>query len=183
MRGWFNQFTRHKLSALGIPTTLEPRTEEESWSTPLISESDAEEWETWSHETRKYFLPTTGMSAYYDMRNHPDYHREKKGWDFDIVLMNPNEYEKYVKNAILEIKPDANHWIIYDSKIENLEDAIENESRLPMLSLDYREAVGGFCQEGRHRTEIMKRIGVEEIPVFVVWDIDDVCPVEEVKEI
>ena len=107
---------------------------------------------------------STGMPFYDEMIDNPDYYREKKGYDSKIVMMSPTEYMK--SNAKI-------HKSTYSAQVDNLDqdriveiaDKIKSSgSKMPILVLDFARNE----QEGRHRSQIAKRLGLTEIPVLVV---------------
>lgn len=181
-RGWFNQPYRHSLASKGVQTSrgrtdkLESISEyEESWFN-WIDEDDIQMWKSWPEETRRYFVPTTGLPWYIDLRRKPKYHREKKGIDFDVVLMSPDRYREIVVEGF--DKPEYKSWSISEQNLNKLKrKVLDNKERFPMLTLKYTR--GCFNQEGRHRAELMDRMDVNKVPVVVAWDTDE-PPIKEV---
>ena len=113
----------------------------------------------------KYFKKdSTGMPFYDEMIDNPDYYREKKGFDSKIVMMSPAEYMKGSAKI---------HKSTYSAQVDNLDsdriieiaDKIKSSgSKMPILVLDYARN----DQEGRHRSQIAKKLGLTEVPVLVI---------------
>lgn len=142
-----------------------------------IKEEEQDLYSSWSEELKKYFMPTTTLPKYWDMRHNPEYHEEKKGLVYKIVLMPPERYKELTIKGFPYDKDQS--WGIGESNIDKLRQYMKNGSRFPMLTLDYSR--GFFGQEGRHRAELMIRTGVSKVPVMVVWDADKSPPIKEVK--
>lgn len=168
---------------------LEPRTEfEEEYLFPVINWNREAHEELYSHfpkEIKKYFLPTTGVSEYDIHFGDKTGIEEREGWTFRVVMMRPERYKELTREGFIyelsrEVHPDL-VWDINNEKMDRLENALAREGRLPIPYLNYREIKGGFTQEGRHRTELMIRKGVDKIPVVVAWDVDDEPPIREVR--
>ena len=113
----------------------------------------------------KYFKKdSTGMPFYDEMIDNPDYYRERKGYDSKIVMMSPAEYMKGSAKI---------HKSTYTAQVDNLDpdriaeiaDKIKSGgSKMPMMVLDYARNE----QEGRHRSQIARKLGLPEVPVLVV---------------
>lgn len=157
-----------------------PRTHfEEKYLMHRIKPEHRDIYNNWPPEVQKYFLPVTGMK--YDMFVvRPDYHH-RKGYDWDIVLMPPSKYIDYSMQGKKEFwNLSEDEFVFSEESINKLRrEAIEEGGRMPMPQLDYSHDT--FMQEGNHRAKLMERMGVDKIPVMVVWGIDDKTPVTEVK--
>ncbi len=183
---WRNDPIRHGLASRGVETVsdmksygeseLEPRTEfEEKYFFNHIGEEEEKIWKKFPHDIKKYFLPLPNFSIYYDMINKPEYFERAKGKTYDIVLMNPERY----KDLVIEgFGYGQRGWATTENRVDELKEIVEEGERFPMLSLDY--SGNSFNQEGRHRAELMQRLGLDKVPVFVVWDVDDNEPIAEV---
>ena len=200
---WRNDNYRHALASRGILTTLKHDFESmDSQNLEFKPQSEYEDslfynmkllgmypvykelYESWPAEVRQHFLPTTGLPKYDDMFANAEYHRDKKGLDFDIVLMSPEEYKRLVQKGFEMEYGEGNYWeeSISEKKIQKLRHVVGSGERLPALTLNYHKVPSYFdpdkisqyfTQEGRHRAELMMRMGIEKVPVFIIWDIED----------
>jgi hypothetical protein len=121
------------------------------------------------------------MPDYNDMLKDPEYFKKNKGKQFEIVMMSPDEY---IKRAIKGFKDhgeaaDPMSHVRGSDKVSKYAEKMKNGEKFPMLTLDYssRRSFSGqkrknFSQEGRHRAEAAKTIGVSSVPVMVVKDTD-----------
>lgn len=201
-KGWKHEPYRHGLASKGIKTTsnntldkikseiefkdkcnfeFKPNSEYEEGLFNLMSlygklSEYKKIYDSWPDEVKKHFLPTTGIHT--DLFAKPEYHRDKKNIDFDIVLMSPQKYKQRVLEGFeKEDEPSTWNTAIFDDRLQELRHIVEDGERFPMLSLDYHtiynqdgEIIQQFTQEGRHRAELMMEMGVSQVPVMIIYD-------------
>lgn len=113
----------------------------------------------------KYFKKdSTGMPFYDEMIDNPDYYREKKGYDSKIVMMSPADYMK--GSAKIHGSDYTRQLQMADpATVDDIVTKIKSTgSKMPILVLDYARKE----QEGRHRSQIARKLGLTEVPVLIV---------------
>lgn len=138
-----------------------------------IKDANIEEWQTWSEETQQHFIPATGM-LYDGWISRPDYAERAKGAKIEVVEMTPKEYQNIAQNSFDKYR-SGGHFVPEEDNVKGLQGVIQEEKRLPMLSLDYTR---GFDQEGRHRAMAAEREGIDKVPVVIAWDVEEGKPPE-----
>ena len=122
----------------------------------LESEEESQSIEIFSKES-------TGMSDYDEMlTGDPEYFRENKGKEFEIVEMSPEEYLEKVKAGFGKDEITG----IEESSKGKIREAINAGYKIDMPTLDYSKE--SFTQEGRSRAAVAIDMGVEKMPVMVV---------------
>lgn len=107
---------------------------------------------------------------YYDgMLKRPEYHERAKGVTFDIEYMRPEKYLRKVAREIFKTSyEDAVTYMIEDELIDEYIEAAKGGDKFPMLILDYYRN----SQEGRHRAYVAKQLGIKEVPVMIVKEVE-----------
>lgn len=181
--GWRFESTRHALASYGINTTYEPLGKyEEDYFYPRMDEKRIKIWESWDEELQNNFVPITGMGFYDDCIGKKEDFERRKGKTYEIIYMNPERYKEIVVDRLKrKHKEDYYPGMAWDSAIDEgvIKELKQADDRFPMPTLEYDGDY--FSQEGRHRTELMIEKGIDKMPVYVVWNVDDEAPLEEVK--
>jgi hypothetical protein len=135
-----------------------------------------------STEIDMFDRSTMGASGYDEIMKNPEYFKKEKGIDYKIIDMTPDEYLKTVKDyqfkGFVKSNPDKdiktlkdywykNHDWRDEDNIQKYIKAVHQGSKFPLPYLVHHND-GGFSQEGRHRAEVAKRVGLTHIPVVVI---------------
>jgi len=138
-----------------------------------IKDAHIDEWKEWDDETQKHFIPVTGMFLDGWIAR-SDYAERAKGAKVKVVEMSPEEYQNISRESFDEYRRGG-HFIPEEDNVRELQDVIQEDKRLPMLSLDYTR---DFDQEGRHRALAAERENLDKVPVVVTWGVDEGVPPE-----
>lgn len=182
MKGWHGESVRHSLASRGIRTVLEDKNKNKSirnpYEEPLGStekyisewsvEEDREKWKEFPKDTKQFFMASSDLPMILEMRAKPEYFEEKKGILSDLVLMSSNRYKDLVIEGFDGDQYRAWDGAVNENHLEKLIEIIERGEKFPPLYLKYKD--GYFNQEGRHRAELMKRLGVSKVPVIIIRD-------------
>lgn len=112
------------------------------------------------------FSRKTGLPLYDDMLKSPEYFREKKGKEFEIVEMSPSEY---IHQCALGFKTNEEN-LRKTRDVNYFEKMLEGE-QFPMPLLDY--SGNHFGQEGLHRAMAAEYLGIRKIPVMVISKVEE----------
>ena len=125
--------------------------------------------------TNEAFSTTqTGMPTFDDMIEKPEYFRDAKRKEFEIVTMSPDEYIERAVSGFDKFAGERN--VTRDTLMRSRDPALIDEyakalmagDEFPMVVLDYTR--GDFSQEGLHRAAAALKAGMDEIPVMIVND-------------
>ena len=102
----------------------------------------------------------------------PNYFRESKDVDYEIIRMSPDEYLERGA-AILRPEGKTTQYVIDDRAkesgyIDNMAASMQGGQVYAAPYLDYGSGGRGASQEGMHRALAAKQLGMEEIPVMVM---------------
>jgi len=123
------------------------------------------------------FSKSTQLPTYDDIMKDPDYHKEQKLIDYNIVSMYPSSYAIHCKQGFQgmegDFSPQENLVFEYAMKVLD-------GSKMPMPYLRYelyvRQFTGsesiGFSQEGRHRATVAELLNAHKIPCMVVTQVE-----------
>ena len=116
------------------------------------------------------------MPLYDGMIKDPEYYRDKKHVQFDIVLMHPYDYLQGAGDIFSMRSEDMGTPRRYsladvlnvgvsEENVKKISDKMSKGTKyhMPVLDLDALE------QEGRHRAIAADDLGIAEIPVMVVY--------------
>lgn len=113
----------------------------------------------------KYFKKDdTGMPFYNGLIKNPDYHRDYKKVQGEIVIMSPDEYLDRCAKIFGISRARSDQAIDFDRAIDIAKKVRDSGSKLPLPVLDYKT----MNQEGRHRAIMAKRLKLNKMPVLVV---------------
>jgi len=146
-------------------------------------------------ETGKYEFNTntTDIPLYNGILSKPEYYKKEKGMQGKIVWMSPDDYIDKCVDGFWELtknrkgahpnKESLKKYTIdtrnnsQDSRIDVYIERWKNGEKPPMPTLEYGK--NNFMQEGLHRALMAKKVGLESIPVFVVYSDRSEMPLEE----
>lgn len=155
-QGWRHESYRHSLARRGIKTNYTINT-----PTTTIQNPDP----------HLYFdITDTDMPYYDDMIKKPEYFERAKAKKSKIIYMTPDEYMSRVaeqQGTTVQYQWDS----IIEAKLQRLRDFISEGNKMPLMTIENTEH--SHTQEGRHRAQIAKELGLKEVPVLVVWDIPE----------
>jgi len=110
-------------------------------------------------------VSTTDMPTFDDMIKNPEYFREKKRREFEIVWMEPTKYIQLVATGFGNTT-DAIRDGREEHRVIEYSNIMKSGGKFPMPVLDYTNDY--FSQEGIHRAMAAEIANVSRIPVMVV---------------
>ena len=120
---------------------------------------------------------STDMPLFDNMLEKPEYFREEKGVQFQIVDLTPDEYMKFCAMGKGHLPSGcAEDDIGVDGYlVERYAQDMRRGDIFPMPMLEYKYSDFSeriiFSQEGRHRALAAKMIGLKTIPVLIVYPV------------
>lgn len=114
-------------------------------------------------------LIKTGTPFLDQMIENPSYYFFNKQIEARIEIMSPQEYLD--KCGIMQNNKDdiENSSVISQENLKKYADKIKSGEIFPLPYLDYSSK----GQEGRHRAIVLKRLGVQEMPVLIINKVSD----------
>lgn len=111
----------------------------------------------------------TDMPTFNDMLKNPDYYRERKGVEWNIAWMSPDDYIDACRRGHhisqgtpldLDLRKDRSATLA-----QKYAELMKQGTKFPMVILDYRTS---FSQEGLHRAMAAELLGVKRMPVMMI---------------
>ena len=113
------------------------------------------------------------------MEHYPEYHKNEKFIDYNIIKMRPSLYGILCKHGFNGM--DGGDFRAQDNLVWEYALRTVDGSPMPMPYLEYeltqsrrKGEFTSFSQEGRHRAEAATMLGIAEIPVMIVTMLDPV---------
>lgn len=127
------------------------------------------------------FSNQSAMSSINDLMNNPEYFQKNKGTTFKVINISPTDYANLAKNGFRKYdhrnEPNYEYKFVPDEdKVFEYALKVLEGSLMPMVHLRYERDKDGnesFGQEGRHRAEVAKVLGIKSIPVIIVTTCTD----------
>jgi hypothetical protein len=110
-------------------------------------------------ESAKHFTPNQK-----DWLKNPGYYTENKGYTPKLMHMPPETYQEFAR-AGESVKGGYDNGLV-KPWVEEIMEMMRKGEEFPPLELDYR--YGSLSQEGRHRAEAARRLGIEKVPVITI---------------
>lgn len=104
-----------------------------------------------------------------NIRDRPDYFRDRKGVEYEIKLVSPSEFFNLCSQVPGYDSARKLRLGVNEERAKKYADAMLRGERfaLPWIDYDFRG------QEGRHRARALELIGVKFFPVMIVRGIED----------
>lgn len=124
-------------------------------------------------QLQPFDLARTDMPFYDNMLAKPEYFRKNKGAAFKIVYLTPEEYEKAIEKGFKATHGgiDRIQDRITDKYVTEYADAMKAGAKFPLPVIEYQWNTDhlSFTQEGHHRSAAVKKLGLETMPVMIVY--------------
>lgn len=122
--------------------------------------------------SRHFILWFSDSAKYNRILNNREYFRSK-GVDSELVFMPPEEYlNKCAKGFGVSLQ--RSNEMIDPKKVEKYKNMLSSGHKFPCPILSYNKASHSFLQEGRHRAQACKELGISPIPVWIITSNSDV---------
>ena len=171
-KGWRSESRRHALAAKGIKST-DGRIQT---TLPTITRAGQPTSDVVTTGPIKWNMYETGFGVYDESIKNPD--NPHRHYDMELVWMSPSEFIEHqilvvARDLQLRGEIDSPESVFYRGysrpKIDAIMKKIDNGEPLDVFFIEYDEnnELVPF-QEGRHRILVAKKLGIDEVPVWLM---------------